>query len=59
MFTKIYTRVRIFGKVIHAIPYVVRDKKVVNHSNTQLPHAFDTTQLRTTNDLNKYRWWRK
>ena len=57
MFRKICTRVRIFGKVIHAIPYVVRDKKVVNHSNTQLPYAFDTIQLRTPYDLNKYRWW--
>ena len=58
MFTKICTKVSIYGNVIRGVPYWVTDKKVVTNSNTYLPNTFDIIQLHTPYDLNKCLRWK-
>ena len=62
MFTKLYPRIRTHKNLTLAIPYLVRDKKVVSDNNKKLPHYFNIIQSHTSNhlsfyNLNKYKWW--
>ena len=58
MFTKIHTKVRIYGNLMYEVPYWVVDKKIISESNRKLPYYFNIIQLVTPNDLNKTKGWK-
>ena len=58
MFTKIHTKVRIYGNLMYEVPYWVIDKKIISESNRKLPNEFNIIQLNTPNNLNKNKEWK-
>ena len=61
MFRKTNPRIVVCGKVIREVPYWIVEKKVVDDSNTDVSHYFNTIHLHTHTclySLNKCIGWR-